>query len=62
VEVDRKGLTGLFLKIYADLTALMRSNELSHKMHFKYNSFYHYRIISRFIGHYHSLTERAREN
>jgi hypothetical protein len=60
-ESDRKGLTNLFLKVYADLTMLMRENSNSHKLHFKYNPYYHYKVINSFIEHFRRLTDNARE-
>lgn len=60
-EADRKSLTTVFLRIYAELSSLARENEHLHLRHFKYNAFYHYRVIARFVGHYQQLTSGARE-
>lgn len=60
-STDRKGLTNLFLKVYGDLNALMRENVISHKFHFKYNPFYHYKVINSFITHFRRLTDDAKE-
>lgn len=60
-ESDRKGLTNLFLKVYSDLTMLMRENSSDHKLHFKYNPFCHYKVINSFIEHFRRLTDNARE-
>lgn len=33
----------------------------SHKLHFKYNPFYHYKVINSFITHFRRLTDDAKE-
>lgn len=43
------------------MSGLCRENEHIHRRHFKYSAFYHYRVISRFVGHYLQLTASARE-
>ena len=43
------------------MTMLMRENSNNHKLHFKYNPFYHYKVINSFIEHFRRLTDNARE-
>lgn len=33
----------------------------NHKLHFKYNPFYHYKVINSFIAHFRRLTDDAKE-
>jgi hypothetical protein len=60
-DIDKTRLNTILLKIYSELTRVVKTNAENHTYHFKYNPFYHFNLIKKFIKNYRLIIEQAKD-
>lgn len=62
LDGDRQKTNSIFLKIYTELTNLMKTNKENNLFHFRYNPFSHFNFIKKFIVNYKTILDKAKKN